>query len=130
MRTRRQAAALFFALLFSDTSSAGQTFFHSTGGLLDVGWQDREGQPQQLSYRLDEGRLPPLIAYRPARMQEEVLQQLLQQARIDFPEVQFSLARPTRLVNLKSRNADQVREAQAWIAPEQAKLEGEWLTHS
>ena len=106
---------------------AGQTYFNSSGGQLNVGWQDREGKAQQLSYRLEAGKLPPLIAYRPARMQEEVLQSLLQQAALEFPEVQFSLSRPSLALSLKSRNADKAREASLWVKPEQARLEAEWL---
>ena len=106
---------------------AGQTYFTNGGGQLNVGWQDREGKTQQLSYRLEAGKLPLLIAYRPARMQEDVLQSLLQQAPLTFPEVQFSLARPGMRLSIKSRNADKAREASQWIKPEQAKLEAAWL---
>lgn len=114
-------------LLFALPVSASQTYFSNSGGQLKVGWQDREGKAQQLDYRLEAGALPPLIAYRPARMQEDVLQQLLQQAVIDFPEVQFTLSRPELALNIKSRNADKAREAHAWVKPQQAKLEADWL---
>ena len=126
MKTTR-SLSLLLGMLFALPASAGQTYFNSNGGQLNVGWQDREGQPQQLSYRLEAGKLPPLIAYRPARMQEEVLQTLLQQAALEFPEVQFSLSRPSLALSLKSRNADKAREASLWVKPEQARLEAEWL---
>lgn len=126
MKTTR-SLSLLLGMLFALPASAGQTYFNSNGGQLNVGWQDREGQPQQLSYRLEAGKLPPLIAYRPARMQEEVLQTLLQQAELEFPEVQFSLSRPSLALSLKSRNADKAREASLWVKPEQARLEAEWL---
>ncbi|NEX90871.1 transglutaminase domain-containing protein [Aeromonas rivipollensis] len=126
MKTTR-SLSLLLGMLLALPASAGQTYFNSNGGQLNVGWQDREGQPQQLSYRLEAGKLPPLIAYRPARMQEEVLQTLLQQAALEFPEVQFSLARPSLALSLKSRNADKAREASLWVKPEQARLEAEWL---
>ena len=126
MKTTR-SLSLLLGMLLALPASAGQTYFNSNGGQLNVGWQDREGQPQQLSYRLEAGKLPPLIAYRPARMQEEVLQTLLQQAALEFPEVQFSLARPSLALSLKSRNADKAREASLWVKPEQARLEDEWL---
>ncbi|WP_429098867.1 transglutaminase domain-containing protein [Aeromonas rivipollensis] len=126
MKTTR-SLSLLLGMLLALPTSAGQTYFNSNGGQLNVGWQDREGQPQQLSYRLEAGKLPPLIAYRPARMQEEVLQTLLQQAELEFPEVQFSLSRPSLALSLKSRNADKVREASLWVKPEQARLEAEWL---
>ncbi|WP_412706028.1 hypothetical protein Aerorivi_00758 [Aeromonas rivipollensis] len=126
MKTTR-SLSLLLGMLLALPASAGQTYFNSNGGQLNVGWQDREGQPQQLSYRLEAGKLPPLIAYRPARMQEEVLQTLLQQAALEFPEVQFSLSRPSLALSLKSRNADKAREASLWVKPEQARLEAEWL---
>ncbi|HCH54329.1 MAG TPA: hypothetical protein DE109_12775 [Aeromonas sp.] len=126
MKTTR-SLSLLLGMLLALPASAGQTYFNSNGGQLNVGWQDREGQPQQLSYRLEAGKLPPLIAYRPARMQEEVLQTLLQQAELEFPEVQFSLSRPSLALSLKSRNADKAREASLWVKPEQARLEAEWL---
>ncbi|WP_349921128.1 transglutaminase domain-containing protein [Aeromonas veronii] len=118
---------LLCALLLALPVAAEQTSFRNGGGQIKVGWQDREGKAQQLDYRLEAGSLPPLIAYRPTRMQEEVLQRLLQQAVIDFPEVQFSLARPSLALSIRSRNADQAREAEAWVKPQQAKLEAEWL---
>ena len=126
MKTTR-SLSLLLGMLLALPASAGQTYFNSNGGQLNVGWQDREGQPQQLSYRLEAGKLPPLIAYRPARMQEEVLQTLLQQAALEFPEVQFSLSRPSLALSLKSRNADKAREASLWVKPEQTRLEAEWL---
>ena len=122
-----RGALSLLCLLLSLPALGGQTYFNSNGGQLNVGWQDREGQPQQLSYRLEAGKLPPLIAYRPARMQEEVLQSLLRQAALEFPEVQFSLSRPSLALSLKSRNADKAREASLWVKPEQARLEAEWL---
>ena len=126
MKTTR-SLSLLLGMLLALPASAGQTYFNSNGGQLNVGWQDREGQPQKLSYRLEAGKLPPLIAYRPARMQEEVLQSLLRQAALEFPEVQFSLSRPSLALSLKSRNADKAREASLWVKPEQARLEAEWL---
>lgn len=126
MKTTRPLP-LLLSLLLALPASAGQTHFGNNGGLLSVDWQDREGQAQQLGYRLEPGKLPPLIAYRPARMQEEVLQRLLQQAATEFPEVQFSLVRPGMTLSLKSRNADKAREASQWVKPEQARLEQEWL---
>ena len=122
-----RGALSLLCLLLSLPALGGQTYFNSNGGQLNVGWQDRDGKAQQLSYRLEAGKLPPLIAYRPARMQEEVLQTLLQQAALEFPEVQFSLARPSLALSLKSRNADKAREASLWVKPEQARLEAEWL---
>ena len=126
MKTTR-SLSLLLGMLLALPASAEQTYFNSNGGQLNVGWQDREGQPQQLSYRLEAGKLPPLIAYRPARMQEEVLQSLLRQAALEFPEVQFSLSRPSLALSLKSRNADKAREASLWVKPEQTRLEAEWL---
>ena len=73
-----RGALSLLCLLLSLPALGGQTYFNSNGGQLNVGWQDKEGKAQQLSYRLEAGKLPPLIAYRPARMQEEVLQSLLQ----------------------------------------------------
>ena len=124
---RPTAIPLLFSLLFALSASAGQTYFNSNGGQLNVGWQDKEGKAQQLSYRLDAGKLPPLIAYRPARMQEDVLQGLLQQAGTEFPEVQFSLSRPDMKLHLKSRNQDKAREALAWATRQRSKLEAQWL---
>lgn len=120
--------SLLCTLLFALPAAAGQSYFHRNGGQLNVGWQDRDGKAQQISYRLAPGKLPPLIAYHPARMQEEVLQRLLQQAAIEFPAVQFSLTHPALTLNISSRNADQARAAQAWVKPEQARLEQEWLS--
>ncbi|MFM4705466.1 transglutaminase domain-containing protein [Aeromonas bivalvium] len=126
MKTTR-ALTLLLGMLFTLPASAGQTYFNGSGGQLNVGWQDREGQPRQLSYRLEAGKLPPLIAYRPARMQEEIWQSLLQQAALEFPEVQFSLARPGFELGLKSRNQDKARAAMAWVKVRRAELEREWL---
>lgn len=123
-----RGALSLLCLLISLPALGGQTSFTNSGGQLNVGWQDREGKAQQLSYRLEAGKLPPLIAYRPARMQEDVLQSLLQQAPLAFPEVQFSLVRPAMSLSIKSRNADKAREASQWVKPEQAKLEAAWLT--
>ncbi|MBP8281970.1 MAG: transglutaminase domain-containing protein, partial [Aeromonas sp.] len=117
-----RGALSLLCLLISLPALGGQTSFTNSGGQLNVGWQDREGKAQQLSYRLEAGKLPPLIAYRPARMQEDVLQSLLQQAPLAFPEVQFSLVRPAMSLSIKSRNADKAREASQWVKPEQAKL--------
>ena len=119
---RPTAIPLLFSLLFALSASAGQTYFNSNGGQLNVGWQDKEGKTQQLSYRLDAGKLPPLIAYRPARMQEDVLQGLLQQAGTEFPEVQFSLSRPDMKLHLKSRNQDKAREALAWATRQRSRI--------
>lgn len=124
--TRYAGVALLCGLL-ALPAVAGQRYFNNYGGQLNVGWQDREGKTQQLTYRLEAGKLPPLIAYRPTRMQEDILQQLLQQAVIEFPEVQFSLSRPEQTLNIKSRNAEQAGAAEAWVKPEQARLEQEWL---
>ncbi|WP_425592342.1 transglutaminase domain-containing protein [Aeromonas taiwanensis] len=118
---------LLLTLLLALPASAGQTYFHSSGGQLNVGWQDREGEEQQLTYRLEAGKLPPLIAYRPARMQEEVLQRLLQQGVAEFPGVQFSLSRPGMELQLKSRQPEQVNQAMSWLTRERGKLESEWL---
>lgn len=123
-----RGALSLLCLLLSLPALGGQTSFTNSGGQLNVGWQDREGKAQQLSYRLEAGKLPPLIAYRPTRMQEDVLQSLLQQAPLAFPEVQFSLVRPAMSLSIKSRNADKAREASQWVKPEQAKLEAAWLT--
>ena len=124
---RLTAIPLLFSLLLALSASAGQTYFNSNGGQLNVGWQDKEGKAQQLSYRLDAGKLPPLIAYRPARMQEDVLQSLLQQAGTEFPEVQFTLSRPDMKLHLKSRNQDKAREALTWATRQRSKLEAQWL---
>lgn len=124
--TRYAGVALLCGLL-ALPAVADQRYFNNYGGQLNVGWQDREGKTQQLTYRLEAGKLPPLIAFRPARMQEDILQQLLQQAVIKFPEVQFSLSRPELTLNIKSRNAEQAGAAEAWVKPEQARLEQEWL---
>ena len=124
--TRYRGVVLLCTLL-ALPAGANQRYFNNYGGQIDTGWQDNEGKTQQVSYRLAPGTLPPLIAYRPARMQEEVLQRLLQQAVLDFPEVQFSLSRPDLVLNIKSHNAEQARAAQDWIRPERRKLEAEWL---
>lgn len=71
---RPTAIPLLCALLLALPAGASQTSFNNSLGQISVGWQDSEGKPQQLTYRLEQGKLPPLIAYRPARMQEEVLQ--------------------------------------------------------
>lgn len=118
---------LLCCLWFALPASAGQTYFNSHGGQLNVGWQDKDGKAQQLTYRLESGKLPPLIAYRPARMQEDVLQSLLQQAATEFPEVQIALSRPDMKLHLKSRNQDKAREALAWLTQQRDKLESEWL---
>lgn len=124
--TRQLGMALLCGLLALPVG-ASQRYFNNNGGQIDTGWLDAEGRRQQVSYQLAPGTLPPLIAYRPARMQEDVLQRLLQQAVIEFPEVQFSLSRPSLALSIKSRNADKARAAQAWVKPEQARLEQEWL---
>ncbi|RQM82559.1 transglutaminase domain-containing protein [Aeromonas dhakensis] len=106
---------------------AGQTYFNSSGGQLNVGWQDKDGKVQQLTYRLEAGKLPPLIAYRSARMQEDVLQSLLQQGVAEFPAVQFSLSRPEMELRLKGRQPEQVAKAMSWLTRERDKQEAEWL---
>lgn len=106
---------------------AGQTYFNSSGGQLNVGWQDKDGKAQQLTYRLEAGKLPPLIAYRPARMQEDVLQSLLQQGMAEFPTVQFSLSRPQMELKIKGRQPEQVNKAMGWLTQQRDKLEAEWL---
>ena len=68
---RPTAIPLLCALLLALPAGASQTSFNNSLGQISVGWQDSEGKPQQLTYRLEQGKLPPLIAYRPARMQEE-----------------------------------------------------------
>ncbi|MCW0503576.1 transglutaminase domain-containing protein [Aeromonas piscicola] len=124
---RTSGILLLCYLWFALPASAGQTYFNSHGGQLNVGWQDKDGKAQQLTYRLESGKLPPLIAYRPARMQEDVLQSLLQQAATEFPEVQIALSRPDMKLHLKSRNQDKAREALAWATRQRSKLESEWL---
>ncbi|MDM5141272.1 transglutaminase-like domain-containing protein [Aeromonas bestiarum] len=118
---------LLCCLWFALPASAGQTYFNSHGGQLNVGWQDKDGKAQQLTYRLEPGKLPPLIAYRPARMQEEVLQSLLQQAATEFPAVQIALSRPDMELKIKGRQPDQVNKALAWLTQQRDKLESEWL---
>ncbi|MFM1703021.1 transglutaminase domain-containing protein [Aeromonas salmonicida] len=124
---RTSGILLLCYLWFALPASAGQTYFNSHGGQLNVGWQDKDGKAQQLTYRLESGKLPPLIAYRPARMQEDVLQSMLQQAATEFPEVQIALSRPDMKLHLKSRNQDKAREALAWATRQRSKLESEWL---
>ncbi|MBV7597299.1 transglutaminase domain-containing protein [Aeromonas sp. sia0103] len=124
---RRYGGLALLCALLVLPAGASQRYFNNSGGQIDTGWQDSEGKSQQVSYQLAPGTLPPLIAYRPDRMQEEVLQRLLQQAVIDFPEVQFSLSRPDLLLSIKSRNAEQARAARDWVGPERSKLEAEWL---
>ncbi|WDL83369.1 transglutaminase domain-containing protein [Aeromonas bestiarum] len=118
---------LLYCLWFALPASAGQTYFNSHGGQLNVGWQNKDGKAQQLTYRLESGKLPPLIAYRPARMQEEVLQSLLQQAATEFPAVQIALSRPDMELKIKGRQPDQVNKALAWLTQQRDKLESEWL---
>lgn len=118
---------LLCCLWFALPASAGQTYFNSHSGQLNVGWQDKDGKAQQLTYRLESGKLPPLIAYRPARMQEEVLQSLLQQAATEFPAVQIALSRPDMELKIKGRQPDQVNKALAWLTQQRDKLESEWL---
>lgn len=124
---RTSGILLLCCLWFTLPASAGQTYFNSHGGQLNVGWQDKDGKAQQLTYRLEPGKLPPLIAYRPARMQEEVLQSLLQQATTEFPAVQIALSRPDMELKIKGRQPDQVNKALAWLTQQRDKLESEWL---
>ncbi|POG21264.1 hypothetical protein C2855_21020 [Aeromonas bestiarum] len=124
---RTSGILLLCSLWFALPASAGQTYFNSHGGQLNVGWQDKDGKAQQLTYRLEPGKLPPLIAYRPARMQEEVLQSLLQQAATEFPAVQIALSRPDMELKIKGRQPDQVNKALAWLTQQRGKLESEWL---
>ncbi|MFM5688004.1 transglutaminase domain-containing protein, partial [Aeromonas caviae] len=125
---RPTAIPLLCALLLALPVCASQTSFNNSLGQISVGWQDSEGKPQQLTYRLEQGKLPPLIAYRPARMQEEVLQVLLREVRQNYPEVQFTLARPSLELHLKSRNQDKAREAMAFLESQRSKEEQAWLT--
>ena len=125
---RPTAIPLLCALLLALPAGASQTSFNNSLGQINVGWRDSEGKPQQLTYRLEQGKLPPLIAYRPARMQEEVLQVLLREVRQNYPEVQFTLTRPTLELHLKSRNQDKAREAMAWLESQRSKEELAWLT--
>jgi hypothetical protein len=124
---RTSGILLLCSLWVALPASAGQTYFNSHGGQLNVGWQDKDGKAQQLTYRLEPGKLPPLIAYRPARMQEEVLQSLLQQAATEFPAVQIALSRPDMELKIKGRQPDQVNKALAWLTQQRDKLESEWL---
>ncbi|HEH9404579.1 transglutaminase domain-containing protein [Aeromonas bestiarum] len=124
---RTSGILLLCSLWFALPASAGQTYFNSHGGQLNVGWQDKDGKAQQLTYRLEPGKLPPLIAYRPARMQEEVLQSLLQQAATEFPAVQIALSRPDMELKIKGRQPDQVNKALAWLTQQRDKLDSEWL---
>lgn len=119
--------ALLLSLSGADQVLAAQSHFINSAGLLNVGWQDNKGEPQQLSYQLAAGALPPLIAYRPARMQEEIWQSLLREANDQFPEVQFSLARPAFELSLKSRHQDKAQAAMAWVKTRRAELEQAWL---
>lgn len=121
---REMGLALLCGLLSLPTG-ASQTYFNSHGGQLNVGWQDENGNEQQITYRLAPAKLPPLVAFRPARMQEVVQYNLVQQAAIEFPEVQFSLSRGD--LSLKSRQPEQLNAAIAWIGTERTKLEREWL---
>ncbi|MFB2863940.1 transglutaminase domain-containing protein [Aeromonas sp. MdU4] len=125
---RPTAIPLLCALLFALPASAAQTHFTNDLGQINVGWQDSEGKPQQLTYRLEQGKLPPLIAYRPARMQEEVLQTLLRGVREHYPEVQFTLSRPSLELHLKSHNQDKAKEAMAWLEAQRGKEEQTWLS--
>ncbi|QSR49744.1 transglutaminase domain-containing protein [Aeromonas veronii] len=125
---RPTAIPLLCALLLALPAGASQTSFNNSLGQISVGWQDSEGKSQQLTYRLEQGKLPPLIAYRPARMQEEVLQVLLREVRQNYPEVQFTLARPSLELHLKSRNQDKAREAMAFLQSKRSKEEQAWLT--
>ncbi|CAM4169880.1 transglutaminase domain-containing protein [Aeromonas bestiarum] len=124
---RTSGILLLCCLWFALPASAGQTYFNSHGGQLNVGWQDKDGKAQQLTYRLEPGKLPPLIAYRPERMQEEVLQSLLQQAATEFPAVQIALSRPDMELKIKGRQPDLVNKALAWLTQQRGKLEFEWL---
>ncbi len=125
---RPTAIPLLCALLLALPAGASQTSFNNSLGQISVGWQDSEGKSQQLTYRLEQGKLPPLIAYRPARMQEEVLQVLLREVRQNYPEVQFTLARPSLELHLKSRNQDKAREAMAFLQSKRSEEEQAWLT--
>jgi hypothetical protein len=53
-----RGALSLLCLLLSLPALGGQTSFTNSGGQLNVGWQDREGKAQQLSYRLEAGKLP------------------------------------------------------------------------
>ena len=52
-----RGALSLLCLLISLPALGGQTSFTNSGGQLNVGWQDREGKAQQLSYRLEAGQL-------------------------------------------------------------------------
>lgn len=122
-----RGALSLLCLLLSLPALGGQTSFTNSGGQLNVGWQDKDGKAQQLTYRLEAGKLPPLIAYRSARMQEDVLQSLLQQGVAEFPAVQFSLSRPEMELRLKGRQPEQVAKAMSWLTQQRDKQEAAWL---
>ncbi|PJG59109.1 hypothetical protein [Aeromonas cavernicola] len=120
--------ALLGSLLTVLPASAAQTYFNQLNdGEYQVGWQDHEGKPLTLTYRLEKGSIPPLVAFRPARMKEDVVQALLTSARQAHPNVQFLLSRPSLDVQLKSRQAEQAQKAMAWLVSERKKEEAAWL---
>ncbi|QWL68466.1 transglutaminase domain-containing protein [Aeromonas jandaei] len=125
---KRTTAILLLCTLLALPVAAAQTYFTNSLGQINVGWQDSAGKPRQLTYRLEQGKLPPLIAYRPARMEEEVLQTLLRGVRENYPEVQFTLSRPSLELHLKSHNQDKAKEAMAWLEAQRGKEEQAWLT--
>ena len=125
---KRTTAIFLLCTLLALPVAAAQTYFTNSLGQINVGWQDSAGKPRQLTYRLEQGKLPPLIAYRPARMEEEVLQTLLRGVRENYPEVQFTLSRPSLELHLKSHNQDKAKEAMAWLETQRGKEEQAWLT--
>ena len=125
---KRTTAIFLLCTLLALPVAAAQTYFTNSLGQINVGWQDSTGKPRQLTYRLEQGKLPPLIAYRPARMEEEVLQTLLRGVRENYPEVQFTLSRPSLELHLKSHNQDKAKEAMAWLETQRGKEEQAWLS--
>ncbi|WP_429157012.1 transglutaminase domain-containing protein [Aeromonas veronii] len=125
---KRTTAIFLLCTLLALPVAAAQTYFTNSLGQINVGWQDSAGKPRQLTYRLEQGKLPPLIAYRPARMEEEVLQTLLRGVRENYPEVQFTLSRPSLELHLKSHNQDKAKEAMAWLETQRGKEEQAWLS--
>ena len=122
-----RGALSLLCLLLSLPALGGQTSFTNSGGQLNVGWQDREGKAQQLSYRLEAGKLPlSSLTVRPGC--RKTYCKACCNRPLAFPEVQFSLVRPAMSLSIKSRNANKAREASQWVKPEQAKLEAAWLT--
>ena len=98
-----RGALSLLCLLLSLPALGGQTYFTSNGGQLNVGWQDKEGKAQQLSYRLDAGKLPPLTLpigqLKPGKMQPRTSFEgidLLVESVKEFGLLQPILVRPLR----------------------------------